>query len=278
MATAKKSTKKLDQKTRTWIIVGIILGTVAVVSIVFGILALCGVFTGDDSGNGGGNGGNGTAEKQCDEGFEWVCTPLIDDGTEKTCSCVPESVALKPIIYLYPETKTDVTVRLGAPERLTASYPKYVDGWNVTAYPNGDLIDKKTGNRLYSLYWEGKRASSEVDKTVGFVVKGSDAAKFLEEKLDILGLNYKEKEEFIVYWLPKLEENAYNYIYFETGAEVDKNDMSLSLSVKPDTTIRIRMLFEGLTEKREVKEQVLTPAPARKGFTVVEWGGVDLSK
>lgn len=30
-----------------------------------------------------------------------------------------------------------------------------------------------------------------------------------EEKLEILGLNYKETEEFIVYWLPKLEQNEY---------------------------------------------------------------------
>ena len=274
MATTKKSAKKLNQKTKIWIAIGVVLGIAAVVSITIGVLALCGAFKGGDSGNGG----NGTAQEKCEDGYEWVCTPLINDGTEKTCGCVEESVALKPIIYLYPETKTDVTVKLGAPERLTASYPKYTDGWNVTAYPNGDLIDKKSGNKLYSLYWEGKRANSNVDKTVGFVIKGSDAAKFLEEKLDILGLNYKEKEEFIVYWLPKLEENAYNYIYFETGAAVGKNDMSLSLSVKPDTTIRIRMLFEGLAEKKEVKEQTLVPAPARKGFTVVEWGGVDLSK
>ena len=34
----------------------------------------------------------------------------------------------------------------------------------------------------------------------------------LEEKLAILGLTERESEEFIVYWLPKLEKNKYNYI------------------------------------------------------------------
>ena len=48
----------------------------------------------------------------------------------------------------------------------------------------------------------------------GFIVKGEDTAKFLEEKLEILGLNEREAEEFIIYWLPKLEANKYNYIRF----------------------------------------------------------------
>ena len=188
-----------------------------------------------------------------------------------------EELVLKPIIYLYPEKETELTVRLGAPEKITSSYPKYNDGWSVVAYPNGDLIDKTTGNKLYSLYWEGKKDTSNLDKTVGFVVKGEDSIEFLEEKLEILGLNYKEKEEFIVYWLPKLESHTYNYIYFATEDEIEE-EMPLKLSVKPDTTIRIRMIFEGLDEYREVEEQSLAPAPERSGFTVVEWGGTDLTK
>ncbi|MDO5481092.1 MAG: hypothetical protein Q4F60_01975, partial [Candidatus Saccharibacteria bacterium] len=183
----------------------------------------------------------------------------------------------KPIIYLYPEKETEVSVRLGAPEKLTSSYPKYADGWNVIAYPDGTLIDKSTGNKLYSLYWEGQDSTRDFNRTTGFIVRGTDTIKFLEEKLDILGLNYKEREEFIVYWLPKLEANKYNYIYFETKEEID-TEMPLDFSVQPDTIIRIRMAFEGLDEYKEVEEQSLTPAPERKGFTVVEWGGTDLSE
>lgn len=62
----------------------------------------------------------------------------------------------KPIIYLYPEKETKVDVILGNSEDLIVSYPKYVDGWNVVAKPNGDLIDIKTGRSLYSLYYESK--------------------------------------------------------------------------------------------------------------------------
>jgi hypothetical protein len=37
------------------------------------------------------------------------------------------------------------------------------------------------------------------------------------------------------------------------------------------------MIFEGLNEYRKVEEQVLAPTPERNGFTVVEWGGTDLT-
>jgi len=251
------------------IVVGIVAGIAVIAGIVITVLALNGVF-------GGGNVTNKNDEekRKCEEKPDrvWVCL-----GDECGCEYMYGPYEDKPIIYLYPEAKTDVIVKLGAPQNLTVSYPKYADGWNVTAYPNGDLIDKATGKKLYSLYWEGKKENKNIDKSTGFVVKGEDSAKFLEEKLDVLGLNYKEKEEFIVYWLPKLEANAYNYIYFESAEEIEK-DMPLELSVQPDTIIRVRMVFEGLIEKKDVKEQVLTLAPERRGFTVVEWGGIDLNK
>ena len=179
----------------------------------------------------------------------------------------------KPIIYLYPLEKTDITVKLGNPEKLICSYPRYEDSWNVTANPDGTLVDNKTGRNLYSLYWEGKDVIG-TDMKEGFVVKGEDSAKFLEEKLEILGLNYKEAEEFIVYWLPKLEANKYNYIRFASMEEIEAY-MPLEFSVKPDSLIRILMQFKGVDEKIEVKEQKLE-TPKREGFVAVEWGGTEL--
>ena len=183
----------------------------------------------------------------------------------------------KPMIYLYPESITDLRITLGKPFLLTSSYPQYVDGWNVTAYPNGDLVDKNSGKKFYALYWEGRRDIDSLDMTTGFVVKGSQSAEFLEEKLGLLGLNYKETEEFIVYWLPKLEANKYNFVYFASNEEIEK-EMPLHFSIEPDTIIRINMLFKGLDDSIQVNEQILTPAPERKGFTVVEWGGTDFTQ
>lgn len=63
----------------------------------------------------------------------------------------PVVVLKKPIIYLYPEAASEITVRLGLPENLTASYPRYGDGWHVLAEPDGTLTDLSTGRTLYSL-------------------------------------------------------------------------------------------------------------------------------
>lgn len=199
--------------------------------------------------------------------------PSCDDSDVPTPAGV-EELAVKPIIYLYPEEDTEVTVTLGRPEHITCAYPAYGDGWTVTAHPDGTLTDRKTGRNLYALYWEGTRDSASGMTGEGFVVKGSDSAAFLEEKLAILGLNEREAEEFIVYWLPLMEANEYNYIRFETAEEIEDN-MPLSLSVQPDTVIRVRMEFKAVDGDFRVTEQSLE-TPQRTGFTVVEWGGTEL--
>ena len=179
----------------------------------------------------------------------------------------------KPIIYIYPEITTNLTIRLGYPDKIICSYPKYTDGWHVTANPDGTLVDNETGRRLYALYWEGQ-GSVPRKMEEGFIVKGIDSITFLEEKLAILGLNEREAEEFIVYWLPKLEENKYNFIRFATMEEINEF-MPLEVSVKSDSVIRVLMQFKGLDNPIEVKEQQLE-TPERTGFTVVEWGGTEI--
>lgn len=179
----------------------------------------------------------------------------------------------KPIIYLYPEIETEVTVKVGNPQNLTHTYPKYENEWKVLAKPNGDLKDLKTGRNLYALYWEGIN-TVKPNMNEGFIVKGEDTIKFLEEKLEILGLNEREAEEFIVYWLPKLESNKYNFIRFQTEEEIN-NNMPLEIIPKPDTVIRIVMEFKGLEESIQIQEQKLS-TPQRTGFTVVEWGGTEI--
>ena len=185
----------------------------------------------------------------------------------------PDMYKEKPIIYLYPKKTEEITIKLGYPEKITCSYPKYKDEWSVIANSDGSLKDIKTGKNLYSLYWEGI-GTAKINMQEGFIVEGKDSAEFLEEKLAILGLTEREAEEFIIYWLPKLESNKYNYIRFESMEEINEY-MPLEFSVKPDTLIRVLMQFKGLDEPIEVKEQILE-TPERNGFVAVEWGGSEI--
>ena len=180
----------------------------------------------------------------------------------------------KPIIYIYPKKDIDIKITVSHPEDFTITYPKYNNGWEVKALTDGTLIDKN-GKEYYALYWEGENNKKNPIKEDGFVVKGEDVASFLEEKLTTLGLNYKEREEFIVYWLPKLEPNNYNYIRFQTMEEINKT-MELNIDPKPDTLIRIMMEFKPLDKKIKVKEQKLETVD-RVGYTVVEWGGTNIN-
>ena len=182
----------------------------------------------------------------------------------------PQDVAYKPILYFYPKEKTDIEVQLGNANLLTTTYPLYENGWKFTAYPDGTLKDPKTNREYYALFWEGDQHPSSVHEE-GYVVKGKDCLSFLEEKLSILGLTNREANEFIIYWLPQLERNTYNYIYFESMTEINQY-MPLTITPTPDSMIRIQMDYLPLEEKIPVKEQKLK-TPKRNGFTVVEWGG-----
>ena len=186
------------------------------------------------------------------------------------------SIAEKPIIYLYPKEDTQISVRLGNEDSITCSYPTYTSGgWNVLAKPTGDLIDLNSGRNLYSLYYECDNSEQFSMKKDGFVVESEKLVDFLEEKLSILGLTEREAEEFIVYWLPRLQANKYNYIRFATIDEINQN-MPLEFSTNPDTLIRVLMTYKPLERPIDVEEQQLS-TPERMGFVAVEWGGTQIN-
>ncbi|MGN1063028.1 MAG: hypothetical protein ACI4QM_01740 [Alphaproteobacteria bacterium] len=187
-------------------------------------------------------------------------------------------IAAKPIIYLYPTHSETVTVTLGRPTDLIHTYPKYDKGWRVQAEPNGDLKDLSSNRSLYALYWEGKITKRRrLKMKEGFCVPAKETIAFLEKKLAALGLSEREANEMIIYWLPHMERSAYNYIRFQSIAQQDEN-MPLSVEPKPDTVIRVMMEYMNLSRPIKVKEQILPPTPERKGFTVVEWGGINLAE
>ena len=198
--------------------------------------------------------------------------PSSSSGVESAPTGSDSDRIAKPVIYLYPEETTQVEVALDYDGQLTHTYPAYRDGWQVTAHPDGTLTDE-TGREYYCLFWEGE-SRWEYDFSRGFCVAGADTAVFLEDALAKLGLTDQEAQEFIIYWLPKMEGNPYNLISFQQEAYTDH--ARLTVTPEPDTLLRVFMAWKPVEEPVDLPAQELT-APERAGFTVVEWGGVELS-
>ena len=175
----------------------------------------------------------------------------------------------KPIIYLYPTEPTDVTVTYFNSDDLITTYPKYNGAWRVSATHDGTLTDEN-GRQYYALFFDEAR-TYEVDFSTGFYVTAENAIPFLEEKLALLGLNEREADEFIMFWLPVLEQNGQSVVYFEQTAEREA-ECPLDVSPTPDSVLRVIIHIKKVDAPVDIVEQTLVPFE-RTGFTLVEWGG-----
>lgn len=203
--------------------------------------------------------------------YGWIRT-LKEDNSTPTIYYMAEPD--KPVIYLYPENETDVHVELELTEsELHTTYPKYNNGWDVVAYPDGTLLNKADGSHHKYLFWDSVNCRTRFDFSKGFCVAGSDTEKFLKEKLTYMGLTEYEMNEFIVYWLPRMEHNAYNLISFQGDAYTDS--AKLTITPAPDSECRIFMAYVPLENAVDIEPQQLDTFE-RKGFSVVEWGGCEI--
>ena len=101
-------------------------------------------------------------------------------------------------------------------------------------------------------------------------MRGEDTAAFLEWALAEQGLTAREANEFIVYWLPLMQENPYNVISFQTTTYTD--GAKLDITPAPDSLLRIFMAYYATETEVEIEPQTFDGF-VREGFTVVEWGG-----
>ena len=218
---------------------------------------------------------NNTCIKKCPynqirEGNTCKECPPRTRKNEKTNTCRPYAIRLKPVIYLYPKETMDISVKINIKNsKFTVIYPKFngKNTWNVRAKPNGDILIK---DKAYPyLFWEADSYKGD-EMNEGFIVSEENAEKFLEEKLEIFGLNDKEKTDFITFWLPVLLNNKLSLCTFQSKQFF--NDFELDITPKPDSLIRVFLSIKQLDAPINIKEQKLE-SYERKGFTVIEWGG-----
>lgn len=176
----------------------------------------------------------------------------------------------KPVVYLYPTESTLVDVKVGA--NVTVSDPHYpTTGWrNVLAQPNGQLA--YNGNTYDSLFWEGKGYGIYPGIVSGTVVKRADATATMRRQLGEQGLNTKETNDFMAFWESKIPNKPYIRLTWLDTAQMEAL-APLTVLPKPQTVIRVFLDMDGYDGPLFLPAQQLKKVE-RKGFTVVEWGGL----
>lgn len=184
----------------------------------------------------------------------------------------PPAECGKPVIYLYPEKTTDVSVQVDV-DKFTKTIPAYgKNGWTVKASPNGTLYNYADQQTYPYLFWEGQE-SNGVTPTQGFSVKRDNLETFLNESLTKLGLNSTELKDFKEFWLPRMLENNQQYFMISFLGTSEFNKVApLTITPAPNTLIRVFMYYHPTNTDYKLTPQKLTTLP-RKGFTVIEWGG-----
>jgi len=206
----------------------------------------------------------------------------------------------KPVVYLYPEKQTNIHLSFTTPISLDTNIPTYKDGWFIQALPNGTLIDlqpqytncseidiAKFGseyalssckNNLYPyIYWSGKSLTHSypiVDG--GWIISKNQISSFLNEKLVQMGLNGKEIHDMTEYWVPEMNKKNTPYYRISFFQTKEMNDfIPMDVNPKPNSIIRVFLDYKALNAKptKELKPQNLIKFE-RKGFTLVEWGGL----
>ncbi|MBP2639642.1 MAG: hypothetical protein H6Q66_593 [Firmicutes bacterium] len=191
----------------------------------------------------------------------------------------PEVFIKKPAIYLYPVQKSQIVVTHSFKGKIVSTYPEYSGNWNVVAEPDGHLFNLKDSRTYEYLFWDGLYSfpAEHYQYQSGFYVKREEYVAFLQNKLAHIGLTEREINDFIVYWLPVMNNHNNCFVHFRINDNIGGSSV---LETKPaaETVIRVFMEFSGLDHMNSVHrlpEQNL-PAFTRKGFTLVEWGGVEI--
>ncbi len=181
----------------------------------------------------------------------------------------------KPVIYVYPNKKEKINIDLELKGNFSFTYPQYKNGWSFTGNPDGsiEMNDKK----YHYLFWDGyvNIEKSKLNLNEGFIVKNKDLITFFEEKLNYMGLNSQEIQDYITYWCPLMNMNKSNYIHFMFNNECNEY-AKMNISPKPDHIFRVYMLWSDAKDHAPVSDQKIENFQ-RKGFTVVEWGGSEMS-
>lgn len=193
------------------------------------------------------------------------CEPEDDCEDEPLCdTCI---MLYKPNIYIYPNEQIQLTVKLDFPigGKVVTSIPEYGTSWNISVDTNG-LID----NTYFYLFYE----STQPDiwqKNYGWFLKKDELESFFRKNMGDYGFRGREIDDFIDYWIPRLNNYAFYSIYPQTK-ELINNVIQFDFSKQPDNLLRLFYVVKG---QNQLENQLIEPTIdsfMREGYYITEWG------
>ena len=217
----------------------------------------------------------------------------------KTIQCA--SFAGKPVILFYPKELISVEVILDLDEtiwKMPLLYPEPINNnlyiqnkikWKIDVDSNGIIT---YNNQKYAyLFWEALVCPDnfKIDLLNATCIESINAPYILDKMLISYGLNIKERQDLITFWLHDIiqkeyvvfqiigslqQNNLYETIYF--GDSFYNSVTTLQINPPPDSLLRILLLFSG--SDSYIKCNYVHHQNVKRNdndYWVVEWGGIN---
>lgn len=218
-------------------------------------------------------------------------------------------VAKKPVIYLYNNTNETIQANIKITLHNKSEEGNKKKNEFLYFYPPFDFVDVECTTGVWSdveivpsknkieqkypyLFWEATTSRSNAniiwDNFKFIVADKYSLTEMIELVLQKYGLNSREIADFITFWVPLMISKNSEYIGFQVSTSLEQQNVpdlisELKITPKPDNVFRIYLIFKTFNEKPQqqttLEDLVKHISPiTRKGFHVIEWGGIDFSE
>ena len=190
------------------------------------------------------------------------CEPDDDENECDTCNLV-----YKPNIYIYPNEKIELSVKLDFPigGKVVTSIPEYGTGWNILVDASGLIND------TYSYLFYESTQPDVWQRNNGWNIQTDKLESFFRNNMTEYGFNGREINDFIEYWIPRLNDYPLYSIYPQTKSIID-DVIQLDFSKQPENIMRLFYFIKGHSQLQDKLAAPTIDNFVREGYSVTEWG------
>jgi hypothetical protein len=108
-------------------------------------------------------------------------------------------------------------------------------------------------------------------RNYGWIIKTDELESFFRKNLTNYGFNEREINDFIDYWILRLDDYAFYSIYPQTRDIID-DVIQLDFSRQPENILRLFYVIKGHNQFQDKLTAPTIDNFRREGYSVAEWG------